>query len=682
LICLRPEIPVGGRLRFFADHWDRITDDRWVLDTIRHGYKLEFQEIPNFNGIRKTVVPKEKLHFLLQEVEELLQKQAVEEVPQTEINQGFYSTLFLVPKKTGDLRPVINLKPLNKYLRKQHFKMDSLKTVLNLVQKGDFAISIDLKDAYMHIPVFPSHRKYLRFSINNKVYQWTSVPFGPTSAPRVFTKIVAVVASYLRQQNLRLAVYLDDWLGLNALRNRLLQDLSKMINLLIQLGFIINAKKSLLQPTQCITYLGSLFNLKLGTVSPSPDRHTKIIQAIQIIVSKPLSTAKEYLHLLGLMSSCIETVLYARLHMRPVQLHLLHFWKPSSRDLHFLIPLTKHVQGHLSWWLHPVNVLEGKSFLPWSANHTLQTDASMSGWGACLGTQIVQGIWSDSQKRLHINCLEMEAVFLALKKFIHVLRGQKVLIRTDNTTVVQYVNKQGGTKSPSLCIQVWNLWQFAIENKVQLKAAHIAGNLNILPDQLSRVRIRQTEWSLHHSITCQIFALWDSPNIDLFASILNRKAPIFCSWIPHSQALATDALTISWDRMFAYAFPPICLIPRVIQHMKQFRCKIIMIAPFWPRRHWFPELLQMSVAHPIRLPTWPNLLQQPNSQIFHPNPEVFKLTAWLLSTESSEQKAFQRKLENCSQPVGDLEHRKIMLPNLKDSVAGVVRNKLIRIQHL
>ena len=68
----------------------------------------------------------------------------------------------------------------------------------------------------MHIPIFPSHKKYLRFSVGNKAYQWTYLPFDPTSAPRVFTKIVAVVAAYLRQQNLRLAVYLDDWLGLNC----------------------------------------------------------------------------------------------------------------------------------------------------------------------------------------------------------------------------------------------------------------------------------------------------------------------------------------------------------------------------------------------------------------------------------------------------------------------------------
>jgi hypothetical protein len=62
----------------------------------------------------------------------------------------------------------------------------------------------------MHIPIFPNHKKYLRFAVGSKAYQWTSLPFGPTLAPRVLTKIVAVVAAFLRQQNLRLAVYLDN----------------------------------------------------------------------------------------------------------------------------------------------------------------------------------------------------------------------------------------------------------------------------------------------------------------------------------------------------------------------------------------------------------------------------------------------------------------------------------------
>jgi len=99
--------------------------------------------------------------------------------------------------------------------------------------------------------------------------------------------------------------------------------------------------------------------------------------------------------------------------------------------------------------------------------------------------------------------------------------------------------------------------------------------------------------------------------IDLFDSHLNKQAHICCTWIPHPTALELDALTISCDRMFVYAFPPIFLVPRVVQYMKRFQCTIILIVPVWPRRHWYPELLQLSVANPIVLQVVHNLLSQP-----------------------------------------------------------------------
>ena len=120
--------------------------------------------------------------------------------------EGFYSSFFLVPKKNGELRPVMNLKPLNSFIVKKHFKMDTLAKVINLLKKEDYAISLDLKDAYLNIPVHKSHRKYLRFCVKGKCYQFKATCFGPTQVPRVFTKIVTVIAAFLRIHNIRLYV--------------------------------------------------------------------------------------------------------------------------------------------------------------------------------------------------------------------------------------------------------------------------------------------------------------------------------------------------------------------------------------------------------------------------------------------------------------------------------------------
>ena len=100
---------------------------------------------------------------------------------------------------------------------KQHFRMDTLIKVLNLVKPNDWAIFLDLKDAYLHVPIHKSHRKHLRFCIQGKVYQFVALCFGPTQSPRCFTKIISVVTAHLRMQTVRLASYLDDKLIVNAI---------------------------------------------------------------------------------------------------------------------------------------------------------------------------------------------------------------------------------------------------------------------------------------------------------------------------------------------------------------------------------------------------------------------------------------------------------------------------------
>ena len=75
----------------------------------------------------------------------------LERVQKKDTKKGFYSTLFLVPKKNGKMRPVINLQPFNRYQVKKHFKLDSMNKVIQLVEKGDWSITLDLADAYFHL---------------------------------------------------------------------------------------------------------------------------------------------------------------------------------------------------------------------------------------------------------------------------------------------------------------------------------------------------------------------------------------------------------------------------------------------------------------------------------------------------------------------------------------------------
>ena len=106
----------------------------------------------------------------------------------------------------------------------------------------------------------------------------------------------------------------------------------------------------------------------------------------------------------------------------------------------------------------------------------------------------------------------------------------------------------------------------------------------------------------------------------------------------------TDALSMEWDHLWAYAYPPHQILVKVISKIREHECKIIIVAPTWPSQSWFPDLLELSIEHPWRLPLLPKLLKQPWSDRFHQNLEILHLHAWRLSDRLSRPEDFRGKL--------------------------------------
>jgi hypothetical protein len=176
------------------------------------------------------------------------------------VGPGFISSIFLIPKKTGGHRPIINLKNLNKFLVDHPFKMEGISTIRHTVRAGDWLAKLYLKDAYLTVPVFEGHRKFLRFVWRESCYEFVALPFGLSSAPWAFTKLLRVVVAYLRKNRLRLIIYLDDILivASSLLAARSAVALTKKT--LESLGFVISLEKSVEDPVQILEYLGLSIN--------------------------------------------------------------------------------------------------------------------------------------------------------------------------------------------------------------------------------------------------------------------------------------------------------------------------------------------------------------------------------------------------------------------------------------
>ena len=159
---------------------------------------IAFQQRPQLTHQSISFRTRNSRQDLQQAVDALLMKGAIERVTNVK-SLGFYSRLFLVPKKTGDLRPVIDLSTLNRHMVVLHFKMETQGSVRSAIRSQEWTVSIDIRDAYLHVPMHQAVRKYLRFVVN-KVYQFTYLPFGLVTSPREFTKLLRPVVSLLRQQ--------------------------------------------------------------------------------------------------------------------------------------------------------------------------------------------------------------------------------------------------------------------------------------------------------------------------------------------------------------------------------------------------------------------------------------------------------------------------------------------------
>lgn len=117
-------------------------------------------------------------------------------------------------------------------------------------------------------------------------------------------------------------------------------------------------------------------------------------------------------------------------------------------------------------WLQKVNLRKGIPLENSCPSWTLTADASLESWGAYLGSHVIKGKWDQLQVTYHINLLELLAVCNALNHFCHMIKGSHVMIRTDNSTVVNYIMKQGGTHSPTLCIWTWKMWTFSYHQPI------------------------------------------------------------------------------------------------------------------------------------------------------------------------------------------------------------------------
>ena len=581
------------------------------MEALRVGYRIPFDRPPPLSE-RPLSLPAYSPHSirgvaLNQELQDLLRKGAVEPAPQS---PGFYSRLFLVKKASGSWRPIIDLSTLNDYITSSRFHMETPRSVLNSIRPGDWMISLDLQDAYLQVPVHHDSSRFLRFVVDGKPFQFRVLCFGLTTAPQVFTRIMAPVSAILHRHGVRMLRYLDDWLILASSKIACLQSRDRLLSVCTELGIQVNLTKSSLVPSQSIVYLGMEIHSLPFIARPTPARANNLIRLIEEFLSTPSPPACLWRRLLGHLSSLILLVSGGMIRMRLLQLCLKDQW--DFLDDQFQVSWSPLCREDLLWWSRKVQLREGVSLSLPAPDISFFSDASDVGWGALVGEHHASGLWLPHQKALSINMRELLAVQLGLQAFEHLIVGMSVALFCDNTTTVAYLCRPGGTFSSALNSTAREVLLWAEIRRIRLLPQFIMGLSNVTADALSRPnQVIGSEWTLHQEVVDQLVHRWPAM-IDLFATSLTARLPVYFSPASDPRAAGTDALLQPWDDLQAYAFPPIAIIRRVLLKLRSSRnCELTLIAPFWPQRDWFPDLLELLSDVPITLSDRRDLLRQP-----------------------------------------------------------------------
>ena len=291
--------------------------------------------------------------------------------------------------------------------------MEGVQLLRVLMEQGDWLVKLDLKDAYLTINVAERFRKFLKFFWRNKIWEFTSLPFGIAIAPRVFTKIMKIPIAILRRLGIRLVIYLDDILIMNQSLTDIISDLSTAVYLLENLGFLINQEKSVLVPSHITEFLGFTVNLETMTLSLPKDKVMKIKENCLDLASRQSVSVRDLAQLIGRLTATNQAVLPSPLHYRSLQLlktKALH--TGGSYDHH--VQLDENSKQELIWWSSKLSVWNGKALVRPLPNIIVKSDASLIGWGAICQNTKTGGLWLEKERGQHINVLELKAAFLAI----------------------------------------------------------------------------------------------------------------------------------------------------------------------------------------------------------------------------------------------------------------------------
>jgi hypothetical protein len=603
--------------------------------------------IPRFGG---------RYENIWEKFSDLIRNGVIEECPYE--NLIWVNPSHLVPKANGDKRLVMDATKVNRWMRKIHFKMEGVPTLKETIQKNDYAISFDLKEAYNHVPVHSTMQPLLGICWNGKAYKYVGMPFGLSDAPRVFSQIIKKVVNTIRDLwRIKAVIYLDDLILLHQNPDHLKKVGQEVTEFLEWLGWTVNLEKSQLDPSQTFKYLGWQWNSSELTVQIPKERREKALALLREFRKKCFKTkmvdVRWLAKVIGVLSAMRTQWPSASLYL--LKMNQLKSETVNQKGWNTKCRLNPSLIGELRCWTNMVKNNKPQKIQQFLTPQVLiTTDASPFGWGASLkeitsssntlqklitsttnlpiewdkswnktlrsclsekSERIVSGGWPKRISENTSNYRELMAIYYAIMHWLNVIKQRKwrsLLIMTDNTTAMYNINRRAA--APNLAPTLRKLLNLIDRNDLRIRATHIPGSANKTTDALSRLE-RSGDYSLKKGILekiCPVIGIY--PDVDLFASKRNHLLQTYCSLRyqpahkvnPPPGLIRTrkkgdagnplgNAFHLNWKGLTPLIHPPIPLIYRALEKFSNEGDMSILIAPDWPGQTWNSLLHKLHV---------------------------------------------------------------------------------------
>jgi hypothetical protein len=566
---------------------------------IDHGYDLVWDKHPPIaREMQNSHSSLEHQDFVTGAVEEMVKAGAVSILPSGTI-PTVISPLGVVPKPNSDkFRLIVNMRYVNEHLVKRVFKFEGLSDIADMAVKGDYSVAYDLTSGYYHVSLHVDSRRFVGFKWKGVYYQYNCLPFGLSTAPWVFSKVIRELVMFWRARGINILPYLDDLLffitGCEACR-RMAREVEHDMRCA---GLTINWEKSDGTPSHERIHLGFVVDLSNGLFKVPVHRW----EALHLLVSSVLSSKGLRVQARKL-ASLVGTVISMKLAWGPItQLYTRNLYHILNNvlSLNCWVTISDEALNELYFW----NDLPRLRFetdiwpSPIGLSIKVATDASDIGWGG----HTLSGIsyvaheyfspWETVQSSTY---RELLGVNRCLQSLIEICKNKFVVLQVDAMNLLGIINR--GSPSLPLNVLARELFWFCLSHKITISVEWVPRELNAFADEVSKLLIPD-DWSICRSYFNWLDARWGPHSVDLFSSSSNNLCDKFYSLHWCRGTSGVNAFGFDWGSDICWINAPFRLIGKVWRKLMAQQVKATLIVPYWTSATWWhlvaPDAMHLS----------------------------------------------------------------------------------------